>query len=337
MSTEPAPLFNPARRARAGNKLGIRLRALRFLMKLRQISKQSELDLLRMQGAGALPRNAITNYLFGRADAGAEMRASKARSADGSLQLRVYRPHESAADVLPVVFYFHGGGFVLGSSEPSDWLCSRIATGVGAVVVSVEYRLAPTHRWPVAAEDCYAAMRDVVSRAAEFGIDSTRIAVVGDSAGGNLAAVVPLIAAPRSGPRIAFQVLIYPALDLTCSSPSVEENADTLVITKEDYFAAARHYLHGQDPTHPLASPIFAPSHAGLPPALIQVASLDPVRDDGVRYADALSKAGVAVRLTNYDGMPHGYLAFPNLCSCAPGALSEIVSELRAALIRDPS
>jgi acetyl esterase/lipase len=202
----------------------------------------------------------------------------------------------------------------------------------GVVVASVDYRLAPTHRWPAAAEDCYAALVDLVGRSAELGVDPDRLAVMGDSAGGNLSAVVALMARDRSGPRIAFQGLLYPATDLTLSSPSVAENAHAPILTRADCAAYRDHYLAGQDPRHPYASPLFAPDLSGLPPALVQVAEHDPIRDDGLRYAAALRAAGVPVRTTQYVGMPHGYLSFPRLCRSAPQALAELCAELTSAL-----
>jgi acetyl esterase/lipase len=151
---------------------------------------------------------------------------------------------------------------------------------------------------------------------------------MGDSAGGNLAAVVALMARDRNGPRIAVQGLVYPATDLTLSSPSIDENADAPVLTKADCVAFRDHYLGGQDPRDPYVSPLFATDHSGLPPALVQVAELDPIRDDGLRYAAALRAAGVPVRTTTYVGMPHGYLSFPGFCRSAPQAMAELCAEL---------
>jgi acetyl esterase len=154
---------------------------------------------------------------------------------------------------------------------------------------------------------------------------------VGDSAGGNLAAVVALMARDRSGPAIAFQGLIYPATDMTMASPSIEENKNAPILTKAEMLAFRAHYLAGQDPRHPYASPLFA-DLAGLPPALIQVAEHDPLRDDGLRYAAALQEAGVPVRTTTYFGMPHGFMAFPKISRAVPQALGELAQELSKAL-----
>jgi acetyl esterase/lipase len=276
--------------------------------------------------------NRLTDLVFGSVAPGVELADETAAGADGPLPVRVYRPHGARSGPLPLVVNFHGGGWTIGSLDMADWLCSNVAVALPAVVVSVDYRLAPQHRWPVAAEDCYAALVDVAGRAGELGADPDRLAVMGDSAGGNLAAVVSLMSRDRSGPAIGFQGLLYPATDLTLGSPSIEANAHAPILTKDDVLAFRNHYLGGQDPQQPYASPLFAADHRGLPRALVQVAEHDPIRDDGLRYADALRAAGVPVRTTEYVGMPHGYLSFPRLCRAAPQALAELCSEMRSAL-----
>jgi acetyl esterase len=208
--------------------------------------------------------------------------------------------------------------------EQCDWLCSNVAAKTGAVVVSVAYRTAPAHRWPTAPEDCYAALLDVVARTSELGVDPARITVMGDSAGGNLAAVVTLMARDRSGPSIARQILLYPVTDLTDASTSLRHGSKTPVVTSADMLASRQHYLGQQDPSDPYASPLMAEDLAGLPPALIQVAEFDPLREDGLRYARALRRAAVDVRVTEYIGMPHGYFIFPKFCSCTAQALAEV-------------
>jgi acetyl esterase len=230
------------------------------------------------------------------------------------------------------VVNFHGGGWTVGNLDASDWLCSSVAVTTRAVVVSVDYRLAPGHRFPAAPEDCYAAMVDVASRAEDLGAAPDRLAVMGESAGGNLSTVVSLMARDRSGPRIAHQGLLYPATDLTMASPSIEEKAHAPILTKADIIAFRAHYMGDQDHRHPYASPLFAVDLSGLPPALVQVAEHDPLRDEGIRYAERLREAGVPVRLTEYVGMPHGYLNFPRICRAAPQALAELCAEQRAAL-----
>ncbi|MDP9793116.1 acetyl esterase [Catenuloplanes nepalensis] len=313
-------------------KLDLRVRLLGRALRRNSITGQSTEQILRNQKV-RVSHNPVTDLLLGAVADGVTLDDSHAAGQTGPLRIRSYRPTAHAGSPLPLIVNFHGGGWVVGSLDTADWLCSNVAAAVGAVVVSVDYRLAPTHRFPAAAEDCYAALADVTGRAAEFGADPRRLAVMGDSAGGNLAAVTTLMARDRSGPAIAFQALIYPATDLTGSSPSIDENADAPILTRSDVVTYRDHYLGDADPKQPYASPLFAADHRGLPRAVIQVAEHDPIRDDGLRYADALRAAGVAVRSTTYAGMPHGFLAFPKLCRGAPQALAEISAELRSALI----
>lgn len=261
-----------------------------------------------------------------------------------SLPLRVYRPRDRAGQTLPVIVNFHGGGFASGDPRQSEWWCSSVCAGVGAVVVSVDYRLAPEHPFPVPAEDCYAATAWVAENAGHLGADPARLAVMGDSAGGNLAAVVALMArdrgaepAGRAGeatggaPAIAFQLLLYPVVDLVDSFPSEDENEFAPVLCKADLTAASGLYCGPGEAAHPYASPLRA-SHAGLPPALIQTAQHDPLRDQGRAYAAALQAAGVPVQLTNYPDAVHGYISIPTVVPCARTALADAVAALRAAL-----
>ena len=315
--------------------LDLRVHLLGRVLALASIDRMDDERLARAQRMAARDtgHNRVIDLLFGGVAPDVGLTDSSVAGAEGRLRIRTYRPDGPAANPLPLVVNLHGGGWSLGGLRQGDWLCSHVAAAVGAVVVSVDYRLAPAHRWPAAAEDCYAAVADLAARAPEFGADPDRLAVMGESAGGNLSAVVSLMARDRSGPAIAHQALLYPVTDLTLSSPSVEENATKPIGTKADLVAHRDRYLGDQDPRHPYVSPLFAPDHSGLPPALVQVAEHDPVRDDGLRYAEALRTAGVPVRVTTYVGMPHGYLSFPRLCRCAPQALVELCAELRAALV----
>ncbi len=250
--------------------------------------------------------------------------------------IRIYRAG-SQAKGSPVVVHFHGGGWTLGALDHSDWLCSQVCLGVGAVVVSVDYRLAPVHRFPTAVLDSLAAVTWVASHADELGVDGRRIAVMGDSAGGNLAAVVCQVLRDRGGPAIAHQSLIYPATDLR-----TPEDFDTVAPARTDWpilssavMVAFRDQYLGPDgdANDPMASPILAQDLTGLPPALLQVAEYDPLRDDGIRYARALQRAGNQVRLTEYVGMPHGYFSFPMVIrGSVRQALAEVCAEQRLAL-----
>ena len=250
--------------------------------------------------------------------------------------VRIYRSHTQAAGE-PVVVNFHGGGWTLGALDQSDWLCSQVCIGVGAVVVSVDYRLAPAHRFPLAVIDSVAAVNWVAEHADELGVDVTRVGVMGDSAGGNLATVVAQIMRDRGGPRISHQALMYPATDLRTPDdfdPSTSARADWPILSSASMVSFRDHYLGPEgDPNDPMASPILAADLSGLPPALIQVAEYDPLRDDGIRYARALQAAGTPVRLTEYVGMPHGYFSFPKVIrGSIIQALAELCAEQRYAL-----
>jgi len=258
-------------------------------------------------------------------------------SQDGQgVPVRIYRSDEQPAGG-PVIVHFHGGGWSLGALDQSDWLCSQVCIGVGAVVVSVDYRLAPTHRFPMAVIDSLAAVNWVAENAGELGIDAGRIGVMGDSAGGNLATVVSQLLRDRGGPKITHQALMYPATDLRTPAefdPANPARADWPILSSASMVSFRDHYLGPDgDPNDPMASPILAADLSGLPPALIQVAEYDPLRDDGIRYARALQAAGTSVRLTEYVGMPHGYFSFPKVIrGSIVQALAELCAEQRFAL-----
>ncbi len=248
----------------------------------------------------------------------------------GGIPVRIYRPRADAP--LPVVVYFHGGGFVIGDIATHDTTCQRLAAGVPAVVVSVDYRLAPEHRFPAAVVDCDAATAWVAAHASELGGDPARLAVAGDSAGGNLSAVVARRARDAGGPPIAFQLLVYPVTDMRCTLPSHTENGtgyllDTDAITwfMDNYFADA-------DRLQPDASPLLVEDLSGLPPAFVLTAEFDPLRDEGEAYAERLRAAGVSVTTSRYDGMIHGFYGLDSVFDSAKKATAETVSALRDAL-----
>ena len=247
--------------------------------------------------------------------------------------LRVYRP-PGARELSPVVVYFHGGGWVLGSTRGYDPLCTFLAQAVGAVVVSVDYRMAPEHRAPKAVHDCVDSVRWLAGHAHSWGGDASRLAVSGDSAGGNLAAVVCQVVRDAGGPNISHQALLYPATDATKSQPSILEHADGPILTLAKIDAFLDLYLgpDGLTATNPLISPLWASNHADLPPALVQTADLDPLRDEGRLYAERLAAAGVPVRHTNYVGVPHGFASFPGATAIGRQHRAELVQELRRHL-----
>jgi acetyl esterase len=248
----------------------------------------------------------------------------------GDIPIRVYRPQSD--EPLPVVVYFHGGGFVIGNIATHDTTCQRLAAGVPAVVVSVDYRLAPEHHFPAAIDDCDAATKWVAAHAAELGGDPTRLAVAGDSAGGNLAAVVARRARDAGGPAIAFQLLVYPVTDLTSSLPSYVENGTGYLLEAATIVWFYDHYLDGADPRHADASPLFVDDLAGLPPALVLTAEFDPLRDEGEAYAERMRDAGVAVTTSRYDGMIHGFYGLDSIFDTSKQATAETVAALRDAL-----
>lgn len=245
-----------------------------------------------------------------------------------SIRIRIYRP--SSAAVLPVVVFLHGGGWVMGSIETHDVYCRQLAHASGWAVVSVDYRLAPEHKFPAGLEDALAATRWVAEQADQIGVDPRRIAVAGDSAGGNLAAAVALLARDRGGLRLAFQVLLYPVLDYYFDTPSYRENATGYHLTRAAMIWSWRHYLNSQQDGHlPYASPLRANDLSGLPAALIMTAEYDPLRDEGEAYAQRLGAAGVPVVLRRYDGLIHGFARRTNVLARARDALQDVAGALR--------
>ena len=292
-------------------------------------------DIARAHDRG-LGHNPLVDSVLGGVAPGVALTNLTMPGPEEDLAVRLYRPKRPPARPRPLIVNYHGGGWTLGHLDLSDWLCSHVATAVGAVVVSVDYRLAPKDRFPAAVDDCYAALEWAADNAGQLGADAGRLAVMGDSAGGNLAAVVCLLARDHAGPAIAHQALIYPSTDLVLDSPSVTRNKDKPILSRADMFTFRKHYLGPDgDATDWRVSPLRAGDHSALPPALIQVADHDVLNDDGVRYADALQAAGVPVRLTEYVGAPHGYMSFPGVCRCAAQALAELTAEQTRALAPD--
>ena len=250
--------------------------------------------------------------------------------ADGEITVRVYTP--DATPPLPCHLYIHGGGFWLGTLDQSDMNCRGIANDAECVVVSVDYRLAPESKFPTPAEDCYTALTWVVDHAYELGIDPARISVGGGSAGGNLSAVVALMARDRGGPALVLQVLEIPVTDLTMSQPSIQTNGGIL-LTVEGMEQYRDYYLADpQDASHPYASPLLAPNLSGLPPALVMTAEFDPLRDEGEAYAARLAEAGVEVDAMCWEGQFHGSQVMAKLIPDEAAAYhQEIVQALKQA------
>lgn len=249
----------------------------------------------------------------------------------GELPIRVYTPEGQGP--FPLIVYFHGGGWTICTLDTHDPICRELCAGAGAVVVSVDYRLAPKHPFPAAPDDCLAATRWVSDHAEELGADPERIAVAGDSAGGNLAAVVALRVRDEGGLALRGQLLIYPSTDLFGETESRRVNGQGYGLSTEDMRWFRGHYLADEaHAEHPHASPSRAQSLAALPPALVITAEYDPLRDEGEDYARALQAAGVDARLTRYEGMHHGFFGGVGVYDQTRAALDETSAWLRGVL-----
>jgi acetyl esterase len=251
----------------------------------------------------------------------------------GPIEVRVYTPTPDVR--LPGLIFFHGGGFVLGTLDSSDRACRELAYLAGRVVVSVDYRLAPEHPFPAAVDDAYAATKDVVEHAYEFGIDASHVAVGGESAGANLAAVTALRSRERGGPPLSFQLLIYPQVDFADDSMSMREFAAGHFITSELLAYFESHYLRSaQERGHPDVSPLKADLR-GLPTAFVQTAECDPLRDQGEAYAKKLEQAGVPVRLKRYEGMIHPFFSLAGIIDGGKAAIADAAAALRDAAAQE--
>ena len=250
---------------------------------------------------------------------------------DGDIAVRVYRPKGRLAGSGPsaVLIYFHGGGWVIGGLESHDETCRRLCAGSAVTVVAVDYRLAPEAPYPGAVRDCYQATAWVANNAEELDVDAGRLAVGGDSAGGNLAAATALMARDRGGPNIIFQLLVYPVIEADFERPSYRENAVGYLLSRRAMQWFWDHYApRVEQRQEPYAAPIRG-NLAGLPKALLQVAEFDPLRDEGVAYAQALQDAGVPADLTEYEGMIHGFFGMPQAIEAANHAMDEACRALR--------
>jgi acetyl esterase len=266
----------------------------------------------------------------GRPEAVARVEDRTIPGPQGDIPIRIYHPGGTGR--LPVLVYFHGGGWVLGSIETADGICRSLANGAGCIVVSVDYRLAPEHKFPAAAEDSYAATCWIAEHAADLGADPWRLAVGGDSAGGNLAAVVTLMARDRDRPAIVHQLLIYPVTDSSCDTPSYRCNAHDYLLTRDAMLWFWNHYTNdAAERTHPYAAPLRASHLVELPPALVITAEYDPLRDEAEAYATRLRQCGVRVEVTRYRGMIHGFLGMAGVLDQGKQAIDQASQALRAA------
>ena len=246
------------------------------------------------------------------------------------LAVRLYEPEEAASGPLPILVYCHGGGWIRGDLDTHDDVCRYLCHHAGCLVVSVDYRLAPEHRFPAALEDCDAATRWVAENAEHLGADPARLAIGGDSAGGNMACGVTLKARERGGPAIRFQLLIYPATDLGGETESKRLYSSGYLLNSMPFYVAS--YLGPEgDAADPLASPLRAPDLSDLPPALLLTAGFDPLRDEGEAYAKRLQAAGVPTEYRCHESMIHGFVSITGLIESAEAGLAESAAALRAA------
>jgi acetyl esterase len=299
------------------------------------------LELVRLSGRppfeAVSPAEARALFLGGREvfspdpPAVAEVRDFDIRGADGDrLRLRFYRGAGTAAAQLPAVVFFHGGGWVVGDLETHDTMCRHLANGAQCAVIAVDYRLAPEHKFPAAVDDCFAATRWVAEQGEALGIDRDRVAVAGDSAGGNLAAVVGISARNHGAPKLCGQLLLYPVLDFTMKQASHERFGEGYLLTEATMLWFAEAYLRApEDARDWRVSPLRAPDLTGLPPAYVMTAGYDPLCDEGAAFAHRLQEAGVAVRHRHISDQIHGFLLMGKMVRAAAPALDEIAAQLK--------
>jgi acetyl esterase len=248
----------------------------------------------------------------------------------GPVPLRAYRPKGAGRDeTLPALVYYHGGGWVIGDLDTHDVVCRTLANGARCAVFSVEYRKAPEAPFPAAVDDCFAALNFVSKQS---GINAKQLAVGGDSAGGNLATVMALMARDAGGPPLSFQLLIYPGVDQRMEHPSIDRNGEGYLLTKKSMLYFRGHYLpKKEDWLDWRASPLLANSLAKLPPAFVMTAGFDPLVDEGKAYADRLANEGVKVEYKNYADMVHGFITMGRVLETANSALADCAQALRRA------
>lgn len=273
----------------------------------------------------------VNKLKFGEAIFRAEDRRIPGPGSD--IALRIYTPRElKTAEKLPVLVWFHGGGFVIGSLETHDSVCRMLANRADCIVVSVDYRLAPESRFPAAVEDCQAALKWVALHAVEFGGNPDCIAVGGDSAGANLATVMAILARDAAHPKLAFQLLVYPCVAPEPETASHHKFKEGYILSRNSITWFYRQYLRsGKDAKDFRFAPLLLDDLSGLPPSLIIVAGYDPLRDEGIEYAKRLIEAGNRVRLSNYEGMVHGFYLMGGAVDAARRAVTESAAVMREA------
>ncbi len=281
------------------------------------------------QARAAHDREAV--IMGGPGEEVAEVRELSAPGPGGPVGVRLYRPRADGGP-LPLVAYLHGGGWAVGSLDSFDPLCRALANASGALIASIDYRLAPEHPFPAAIDDARAAVRRLAASAAELGADPARVGIAGDSAGGNIAAVTARRLRDEGDSPLRFQALVYPVCDSALNTPSYRDNGSGFGLSAESMARYWELYLDGADGRHPDASPLQAGDLAGLPPAFVLTVREDVLRDEGEAYARALEAAGVPVELRRYDGAVHGFFRWLAKAAIARRAVAEVGAALRAGL-----
>ncbi len=307
------------------------------------LDEQAEAFLQRLEEAGGPPLNEMTPT-----EARAALAATVEESAGdpepvgsitnrtipgplGDIPIRVYTPEGTGP--FPALVYFHGGGWVAGDLEMVDPSCTMLTNRVGAVVVSVDYRLAPEHKFPAPLTDCYSATQWVSDNAAELNVDPRRIAVGGDSSGGNLAAAVSVVARDNGTPDLAFQLLFYPVTNLDYETNSYRENGTGYFLTTDMMRWFWGHYLESEDIGRDMrASPLLVEDASGFPPTFVVTAEFDPLRDEGEAYAELLREAGNDVTVKRYDGQIHGFVTRSGIMDKGKQAIEDAATQMRQAL-----
>ncbi len=310
-------------------------------MTLEEIKKQNDMKI----------SSPIARFMFGKFCKMEKVENKTIRTRHGKIPIRIYYPFEKPNNKpdnkpdnkpnnkpdMPLIIYFHGGGWVLCSLDIYDRMCRRLARDTGAILISVGYHLAPWHKYPVAVEDCYDATLWALEKSKEIGADPDQLFVMGDSSGGNLAASICLMARNLSGPDIKGQILLYPNVDATLASPSIDRFADAPMLTKDMMICFINYYARTEEDIRlPYFSPLLAEDLNNLPPALVITAQYDPLHDEGQAYAGRLKEAGNLVQVTDYPGMVHGFIIFPGYCKLAGEALSEITDYIKKTVAKGP-
>lgn len=294
----------------------------RLMLRLLSLSGQREVSTMAVDEAREATRQAAAAWTLG--DATSVVEPLEFPGPAGPLRARLYLPRGRRAG-LPLVVFFHGGGWVVGDLDTHDGACRLLAEQAGAGVLSIDYRLAPEHRFPAAVEDAIASFRWAAANAARLGFDTSRVAVAGDSAGGNLAATVAIAAARDGGPAPVAQLLLYPVADLSRKHPSYRLFAEGFFLTEADMDWYKAHYLRSAgDASEPAASPLLAPDVSGVAPAVVATAGFDPLRDEAEAYARRLESSGVRVRLRRFPGQVHGFVHAAAVLPSARAAVLEV-------------